>query len=84
MVKNGNKLRIYRQYKNVLKIEYYVKCNMSKGHKRIPAKFRSCNLLLATETGRYTKPETPIFGLLKYCDKDAIEDETHFLFECEF
>ena len=41
---NGNKLRTYRQYKNVCKAEYYVKCNMSRGHRRVLAKFRSCNL----------------------------------------
>ena len=27
---NGNKLRTYRQYKNVFKTEYYIKCNMSR------------------------------------------------------
>ena len=35
---NGNKLRTYIQYKNVLKTEYYVKCNMDRGHRRVLAK----------------------------------------------
>ena len=33
--------------------------NMSRDHRRILAKFRSCNIPLAVETGRYTKPKTP-------------------------
>ena len=49
---NGNKLRTYRQYKTVLKTESYVKQTMSRGHRRVLAKFRSCNLPLAIETGR--------------------------------
>ena len=82
---NGNKLRTYRQYKNVCKTEYYVKCNMSRGHRRVLAKFRSCNLPLAIETGRYTRPQTPVFErLCKYCCTDLVEDETHFLGDCEF
>ena len=61
---NGNKLRTYRQYKTVLKTESYVKQTMSRGHRRVLAKFRSCNLPLAIETGRYTRPKTPIFERL--------------------
>ena len=69
---NGNKLRTYRQYKNVLKTEHYVTCNLSRGHRRTFAKFRSCNLPLVIER------------LCKFCDTKAIEDETHFLVDCEF
>ena len=65
---NGNKLRTYRQYKTVLKTESYVKQAMSRGHRRVLAKFRSCNLPLAIETGRYTRPKTRIFErLYTYC-----------------
>ena len=46
---NGNKLSTYR-YKNGFKTEYYVKCNISRGHRRVLAKFRSCILPLAIET----------------------------------
>ena len=82
---NGNKLRTYRQYESVFKAEYYVKCNMDRGHVRVLAKFRSCNLPLAIETGRYNRPETPLSErLCKYCHIDLIEDETHFLVDCEF
>ena len=82
---NGNKLRTYRQYKSVIKTEHYIKCNMNRGHRRVLAKFRSCTLPLAIETGRYTRPKTPVNErLCKYCNTHAIEDETHFLIDCEF
>ena len=58
---NGNKLRTYRQYKTVLKTESYVKQTMSRGHRRVLAKFLSCTLPLAIEIGRYTRPKTPIY-----------------------
>ena len=58
---------------------------MSRGHRRVLAKFRSCNLPLTIETGRYTRPKTPVFErLCKYCCTDSVEDETHFLVDCEF
>ena len=79
-VDNGNKLRTYREYKYSFKTEYYVNCNMSRGHRRTLAKFHSCNLPLAIETERYTRPKTPVNErLYKYCDVNAIEDETQFL-----
>ena len=73
---NGNKLRTYRQYKSDFKTEHYVKCNMDRGLRRVLAKFRSCNLPLAIETGRYNRPKTPVSErLCKYCHMDSIEDE---------
>ena len=51
---NGNKLLTYRTYKTTLSTECYVKSNMRREHRRIFAPFRSCNLPLAIETGRFT------------------------------
>ena len=82
---NGNKLRTYREYKTNLKSENYVKCNMSRDQRRILFKFRSCNLPLAIETGRYTRPKTPVNDrVCQFCNINAIEDETDFLIECNF
>ena len=70
--KNSNKLRTYRTYKTIFTTE------------RILAKFRSCNLPLAVETGRYTKPKTPMRDrLYKFCIA-AVENEMHFLIDCAF
>ena len=65
--------------------EYYVKRNMRRDHRRILARFRSFNLSLAIETGRFTKPKTPLSQrIYKFCKTLAIEDETRFLISCEF
>lgn len=81
---NGNKLRTYRTYKDSLDAEPYVKLNMRRDQRRILAKFRGCNLPLSIETGRYTKPKTPLNErLCRYCDKSVIENEIHFLIDCE-
>lgn len=58
---------------------------MCRGAETYTAKFRRCNLLFAIETGRYTRPKSPISArLCRYCDKDALGVETHFLVEYEF
>ena len=67
------------------KDESYVKLNMSRDQHRILSKFRSCNLPLAIETDRFIKPETPLKDrICKVCSASSVEDETHFLMECEF
>lgn len=82
---NGNKLRTYRKYKTTFEVEHYVKTNMSRGQRKAIAKFRSCNLPLEIEKGRYTRPKTPVTErICKYCDSHNIEDETHFLINCSF
>ena len=50
---NGNKLRTYRTYKTDLSTEFYGTSNMRRDHRRILARFRSCNLPLAIEISRY-------------------------------
>ena len=55
-VKNGNKLRTYRLYKNSVKTEQYIKVSMSRMERRTMALFRSGALPIAIETGRYSRP----------------------------
>lgn len=82
---NDNKLRTYRTYKSSFTTEPYITMNMRRDHRRILAKFRSCNIPLAVETGRYSKPKTPLNErLCKFCDTASVEDETHFLIDCDF
>ena len=84
-IDNGSKLQTYKKYKNSLTTKPYVTMNMRRDHRRILAKFRSCNIPLAVETGRYTKPKTPLaVRLCKFCDSAVVEDEIHFLIDCEF
>ena len=53
---------------------------MRRDHRRILAIFRSCNLPLAVETGRYTKLKTPISDRLsKFCNGAAEEDVMNYI-----
>ena len=82
---NGNKLRTYRLYKTQLIPESYVKLNLDRSHRRVLAKFRSGSLPLHIETGRYSKPKVPLNErICKFCSQNAIEDEIHFLMDCDF
>ena len=83
-IDNGNKLRT-RKYKNSLTAEPYVTMNMGRGHRRILAEFRSRNIPVAVETGRYTKPKIPLAErLCKFCGSAIVAGEIHFLTDCEF
>ena len=58
---------------------------MSRDQRKVLAKFRSCNLPLEIEKGRYTRPKTPLNDrICKFCNSNTIEDETHLLFSCSF
>ena len=66
-------------------IAYLFTFNMSRDQRQIRSKFRSCTLPLAIETDRFTKLKTPLKGrIFKFCSASSVEDETHFLIECEF
>ena len=74
------KLRTYRKVKKKLEFEEYLNSNDEKGRRAI-AKLRSGTNCLRIETGRHV-------GLNKESRKcwfgcDAIEDEKHFLMQCE-
>ena len=57
---------------------------ISRDHRRVLFRLRSCSLPLAVETGRYTKPKTPLTErLCKFCESSAVEDEKHFLLDFE-
>ena len=64
--------------------EWYCTLPLSRDHRRVLFRLRSCSLPLAVETGRYTKPKTPLTDrLCKFCESSSIENETHFLLDCE-
>jgi len=79
---NGNKLRLYRLHKERINPEFYVLQSMSKDHRKAIAKLRSGTMALYVETGRYNK--TPLQQrICTYCESGSIEDEKHFLLNCE-
>ena len=82
---NGNKMRTYRLYKDSLNAESYVCRVKYRDQRRIMSKIRSGSLPLHIETGRYTRPYTPLEDrLCTYCESGSIEDEMHFLLHCSF
>jgi hypothetical protein len=80
---NGNKLRTYRLYKHDVKSAPYVLQNISRFERRTMALFRSGALPLAYETGRYSRQSVPVNERLSvYCNWGRVENEKHFLMEC--
>ena len=73
----GNKLRLYRMYKERLEVESYVTCpKLSRYERSVLSKFRSGSLPLQIEVGRYNK--TPLKDrICGLCQLD-VEDEVHF------
>ena len=83
-LQGSDKLRTYRLYKSQLSPEFYCILPLPRDHRRILFKLRSCSLPLCIETGRYSKPKTPIEQrLCKFCSIGKVEDETHFISDCE-
>ena len=62
--------------------EDYVIVNLSKNQRRHLAMLRSGTLPIHVETGRYTKPKTPIENRTCSCNHVSIEDEMHILLNC--
>ena len=81
-VSKKEKLRTYTRFKYEYGTEKYVSSLLSKGQRSILAQFRSGILPLKIETGRYT--DTPIqLRTCDVCTSNSIEDEMHFLLECD-
>lgn len=57
---NGNKLRTYRLYKKSVELEQYIQCQIPGNVRRTITLFRSGALPIAVETGRYSRPQTPL------------------------
>lgn len=80
---NGNKLRTYRTFKSDLGVEQYMLLNVSKLQRRSLTKLRLGVLPLAIETGRHTRPITPLNErVCRLCNIDTVENELHFLIHC--
>jgi len=77
------KLRSYVQFKKEYSPEPFIFKVLNRGHRSIIAQFRSGILPLSLETGRYTN--IPVqFRLCLLCESNTLEDEEHFLFQCDF
>ncbi len=76
------KLRTYAKFKLTLETERYLNMEFSRKERSTLAQFRLGILPIRIETGRFLG-ERPEFRLCIYCEKGAIEDEYHLLFDCD-
>ena len=79
---NKDKLHTYVRFKHEYGKESYVSTLLSKGQRSILAQFRCGILPLNIETGRYTGIPIQLRTCI-FCTNTFIEDEVHFLLECE-
>jgi hypothetical protein len=77
------KLRTYRTFKTSFSTESYVELNLKRSERSVMAQFRCSILPLRLETGRFVgEPEYQ--RICKMCDSGQVENELHFLLECQF
>jgi hypothetical protein len=76
------KLRFYVLFKNSLEPEKYVSLNLSRYERSVLAQIRLGILKIHVETGRFTNTKLED-RICKVCNEGVIEDEDHFLFQCE-
>ncbi len=77
------KLRTYITFKNDMDVASHLCCNMPKYERSLISQLRLGILPLRIETGRYSNLEVKDRTCL-ICDTNNVEDEEHFLFNCEF
>lgn len=76
------KLRFYSLFKKTFRTENYVKLNLDPQQRSLTAQLRLGILPLRVETGRFVNLALDD-RKCEICNTEAIEDECHFLFECE-
>ena len=77
------KLRTYVMFKDNFKVERYVQLNFKKHERAILAQFRCGILPIRIETGRYVGEQLEM-RTCRFCDRNEVENETHFLLNCDF
>jgi len=76
-------LRTYRTFKSSLSTEPYVELNLKRSERSVMAQFRCRILPLRLETGRFVG-EQEYQRICKMCDSGQVENELHFLLDCQF
>ena len=79
-----NKLRFYKTLKSSFTQEPYISNILNKSQRAWLTRYRvSAVPTLGIESGRYTRPVTPVTSrLCKYCSSNKIDDEKHAILEC--
>ena len=79
-----NKLRFYRTLKSSFTQEQYISNINNRSQRAWLTRYRvSAVPNLGIESGRYTRPVTPVTSrLCRYCSSNRIDDEKHAILEC--
>ncbi len=80
-VDSSAKLRVYKTFKTVFKLESYVSLGLSRSHRSALAQLRLGILPIHIETGRFTN-KTIEERLCTVCNNNCVEDEYHFVLHC--
>ena len=80
-----NKLRFYKTLKGSFSQEPYITNILNRSQRTWLTRYRvSAVANLRIESGRYTRPVTPITQrVCKYCDSGSVDNERHAILECD-
>ena len=82
--RESKKLRTYKLFKTDFCLEHYLLDVTNPFHRIALAQYRLSSHNLGIETGRHTKPPKPQEQCLcLYCRNGCVDDEIHFLTECD-
>jgi hypothetical protein len=77
------KPRMYRKFKFIFRYETYNSDIRNISHRNILTRFLTSNHNLHIETGRYTRPITPVENCIcSNCNSKSVEDDFHFIMYC--
>ena len=80
-LENGNKMRLYRNFKTRIRTESCVTASIPCEHRKILSKLGSSSLQIGNETGRFEN--VPLENrICKFCPLNEVEDEQHVLINC--
>ena len=80
---HGNKLRMYRMFKDYFEVEPYLQTCINQKHRMSLSRLRLSCHKLQIEIQRYSKTYIePEKRICKMCNLDMCEDELHFLIQC--
>jgi len=83
LINENGKLRTYVQIKTNFGFEKYLDLIKEPKNRRYITKFKISSHKLKIESGRYTRPITPLNErICDRCDKHEVDDEIHFFNHC--
>lgn len=81
---DGKKLRTYKLFKNAFGLEPYLTKIHDSRYRNAITRFRLSSHNLKIELGRHSRPKIPVAQrICQNCLSNKVEDEKHFLLECQ-